>query len=107
MKIPVEYQQFGQTIKVVFKDDLIAREDAEGLCVYKNNIITLQNLKVLNRPASQLEQTFIHEVLHHALELLGYEKEGKDEQFIDRLAGLLHQMVVTSKYYDHSNDNKA
>ena len=98
IKIPNEYQQFGQTIKIVFKEHLISKEDAEGLCCHKNNTITLQNLDVLNRPISQLEHTFIHEVLHHALELLGYSKESKDEEFVDRLAGLLHQAVITAVY---------
>lgn len=79
-------------------NDLISKEDAEGMCSHKNNTITLQNLDILGRPVSQLEQTFIHEVLHHALELLGYSQESKDEQLVDRLAGLLHQAIVTAVY---------
>lgn len=58
-----------------------------------------QNLtiKVLKRPGTITEQTFLHELMHavfYALNNPLYE----NEELVDQVGGLLHQAITTAKY---------
>jgi hypothetical protein len=95
MIIPREFKLFGQTIKVKYSRTLMDKKNAFGLCDYNKNTITLQQStrkNILTR--EQIEQTFLHEVLHMMTYKLGYPDLSDNETFIDSFAHLLHQVVI-------------
>jgi hypothetical protein len=98
LDIPTEFKIFGQTIKVDINNMLIEEEGSIGQARMRKNLIVLQCHDRLGRPDTQLEQTYLHEVLHHVLGNLGYDKLGDDELFVDQLSHALHQVLTTSVY---------
>jgi len=98
MKIPKTFQIFGQTIKVIFKKNLIDKEESFGIWDYNKNIIYLQPSTRKHRlTKEQIESTFVHEYLHTSLDLLGYEELSKDEKFVNQLSLCIHQIVKNIK----------
>lgn len=100
INIPSEFTIFGQTIKVVFKDNLIYEDDAKGMAKFRRNEIWLQSLEN-DRPIEQLEKTYLHEVIHWILHLLSLGDIGDDERIVDTLACAFHQVLKTSKYLEN------
>ncbi len=97
MKIPKSFELFGETITVVFKDDLIFEEDSKGSARFRRNEICLQT-KEDSRPDSQVQQVFFHELVHWMFHLLNYDKFCEDEQLVDTFSRLLYQALKTAKY---------
>lgn len=96
--IPSSFELLGVTYTVEFEDDLIGRTDNVGEADYRYRKIRLQSLKAgVPINSEKQEQTYLHEVTHHILEIMG-SKLKNDEQFIELFAGLLHQALVTSVY---------
>lgn len=97
MVIPKSFNIFGQTIRVKWRKTLLKKEKAWGLWDANSNTIFLQVPgKGIELSKEQLEQTFMHEVLHACLDILNYEQLSENENFIDRLSNALHQVIVTS-----------
>lgn len=42
-------------------------------------------------------QTFWHETMHAMLDMLSYDRLSGNEQFVDQMAGCIHQVLVTKK----------
>lgn len=42
-------------------------------------------------------RTFMHEIMHCALEQLSYDKLSGDEKFVDQIGSALHQIITTMK----------
>ena len=42
-------------------------------------------------------RTFMHEIMHCALEQLSYTKLSEDEKFVDQIGSALHQIIKTAK----------
>jgi len=100
MKIPKSIQLFGQTIKTVYKDNLIDEDDSVGLACYRQLEIRLQSVDAKGRirPASSQEQWYCHELVHFILEGMGEHKLRRDERFVDLFGNLLHQALSTAVY---------
>jgi Zn-dependent peptidase ImmA (M78 family) len=96
MKIPKKFKLFGQEIKVVFDNELQLKEDHVGLANYRKNLIILDNN--VTREQSQIEQTFLHELIHFICEELGENELQKNEKLVDLIANLLHQAFETMEY---------
>ena len=97
MQIPKSFELFGQTINVVYVDDLAKNKDRYGESIFESNLIRLQTPSD-NLPKALIEQTFQHELVHWLYYLLGEEKLCDNEKHIDRFSHLLHQALTTSKY---------
>ena len=98
MKIPKKLKLFGQTINVEFVDNLINDRDAVGLAIYRENKILLQkNVDGTKITKEMMEQTFIHEVTHFIIYLMGENELQNNEKFIDILSSLFHQFLITSE----------
>ncbi len=98
MKIPKEFKLFGQTITVEYDKELWCREGYVGNASYSHNKITIQpNTKGINRSQEQIDQTFLHELVHHILEAMGEDESRSNEKFVDVFASLLHQFEITKK----------
>jgi ketopantoate reductase len=99
MNIPKKFKLMGSTFTVEYNDDMCKGAEAFGLASYDTNKIYLST-KVNNDPINQdqIEHTFLHEVVHHILHIMGKEKLNSNEKFVDMLAGFLHQLLTTSEY---------
>lgn len=92
MIIPREFQIFGETYKVkqllkIHKDGRWGEHQPTG------NIIKIK--KDLN--TEQKEQVYLHEIVHCILTNLSYTELNDNEEFVDRFAKALHQIIKTSK----------
>ena len=101
MKIPKEFELFGHTITVEWRVDLIDKEGVMGMAHFRENRIDLQDLSTgayKARPQDIAEVTFLHEVIHFALNFLRREEMEHDEALVNTLALCLHQVFKTAKY---------
>lgn len=99
IKIPYRFRLFGHRINVNLVDDLIQKEDARGIYQQRFKLIKLQNdCPGYAMQRTNIEQTYLHEVVHAILGELGYSKLTDDEQFVDQFASCLHQVFQTSEY---------
>lgn len=96
--IPDTFRQFGYDIEVEYRDDLTGMQGQTGSCSTPQCKIYLQrsspNLKLSQ---DYINTTFLHEFLHNALNLIGYEEASDDERFVEQLSNLLYQMLKTGK----------
>lgn len=106
IKIPSSVNIGGQEIRVVIvdeneKDSPLNNRNSEfyGFCglwdmragtIYLNSILS----------PSMMYNTFIHEVLHAALDTLGYYKVSANEIMVNSLAAVLTEALTTAKYDD-------
>ena len=99
-RIPSSFKLFGETIKVVIKKDLIDRDDLLGAACYRQNRIELQDINqdAYDRPSSQMEVIFLHELVHFILCSLGEDELRKDERLVNLISRALHQALVTMNY---------
>ncbi len=94
MIIPARFKIFNQTIKVVYKRNLIDTKGALGLWEYNRNTIYLQQSTrkhILTK--EQIEQTFFHELFHCILDILSYKNLSSNEALVDRLGMVMHQLI--------------
>ncbi len=93
MIIPARFKIFNQTIKVVYKRNLL---DAKGFVGEwdgsRNTIYLQQSTRKYPRTKEQIEQTFFHELFHCILATLSYENLSEDEPLVDRLGMAMHQI---------------
>lgn len=95
MIIPAKFKLFGSTIKVIYKRNLVEKQEAYGMWYPDKNIIYLQqSTRDHKLSKEQVEQTFIHEATHALLELMGHHKLSQDEIFVSTLSNLIHQFIV-------------
>lgn len=97
MRIPKKFKVYGHTITVKMDNDLPLNHGAVGRAHSTQHIIQLIPTSKA-RPKSEVEQTYLHEVLHVCLDKIGYGEASSDEQFVDNLAAILHQVFTTSEY---------
>lgn len=102
MKIPKSFILMGQPIEVVFDNELCHSHNALGYCDYNHNKIVLsktviENTKTTRLPKAKIEQCFFHELAHMLLYLMGEEKLGGNEKFVDVLGSLIYQFNITKK----------
>ena len=96
---PKEFKIFGQTIKIKYKDTLVQESDQVGQAGFRTNEIILQrNGKNIFRPIEQMQQTYLHEVMHMIFNQIGECELRDNEKVVDLIANALHQVFTTSKY---------
>ena len=99
MRIPKRFKLYGQTVDVELDPLLSSRDDVRGWAVYRESKIRLQTQGENNGfPASHIEQTFCHELVHYLFHCAGYPKDRMDETKVERVANLLHQALTTMEY---------
>ncbi len=103
MKIPKQFNLYGQVITVEFDPALHHNEDVHGWAKYRLNKIVLQP-STPQTPISKelLEHNFVHELVHHILYAASEDSFDpplhRRECLVDRIAGLLHQAMTTAEY---------
>jgi len=99
--IPQNITIMSQVVQVQWRDDLMAKENCHGQCLFDRNIIVLQTPNYINElTQNQTELTFRHEVVHFCLHYLGYDALNDDESFVDSFANVLYQAEKTAYYLD-------
>jgi len=101
MRIPDQFQIFGQTITVKFVQDLTDKTDLVGGYSNRHNIIKLQtNTNGCQRQLTQIEETFFHELVHNIYQAMGEKKLSENETHVGLFASLLHQALSTAVYLE-------
>jgi hypothetical protein len=90
----------GQTINVEFCDHIAHEESAYGFACYNRNLIQIQrSVNGVRRTQEQIEQTFLHELVHFILYYANTgqydERLSSNEALVDLAASLLHQALTT------------
>jgi predicted SprT family Zn-dependent metalloprotease len=110
MNVPTCFKLFAQTILVEF--DLTFFQDREGVYGYadyrRNRIILRPPSELVPVNKEQLEQTFLHELMHFILYHVGNVPEDveylhQNEGLVDLSASLLHQALTTMEYAGTNN----
>lgn len=86
----------GHEIVVAQKDDLVDKDGMYGCWMQTRNQIIVQTPND-DHSESFMLQTFWHEAIHAALDILGYEELSEDEEFVDRLGQAIHQILRTKR----------
>jgi len=98
MKIPKEFQLFGQVIRVEFDHKLNFEENCIGQCRYRENKILLcPSTKDYPISKDQQLQTFFHELVHYMFFLLNENELRDNEKIVDQLGHLIQQFHKTKK----------
>lgn len=99
LNVPLRFKLFGETIDVVWDNELNNRDNANGMSNYRYSRIELQpNTKAIFRSKEQVEQSYLHEVVHFILAAIQEEKLRTDEKFVELFSKALHQVLTTSEY---------
>jgi predicted SprT family Zn-dependent metalloprotease len=99
LKIPKSFQLHGQTIEVAYVDHIGSESGTLGEAhIAKNRIVLQNNASGFARSDSQIEQTFLHELVHFILIHLGQNELCDQEPFVDGFAHLLHQALSSMTY---------
>lgn len=97
--IPGSFELFAQKIKIQYDEQLGFEKQCYGIADYDKNLILLQpNTNGCERDEDQIEQTYLHEIIHFILNRGGYSKLSKNEDFVDSFSNGLHQVLKSSKY---------
>lgn len=101
MNIPKRFKLFGTTITVELNNTECNKEDAYGVARFKSNIIYLSN-EAHGHPIdkTEIESTFMHEVIHFIFTKLGYDELSDDEKLIKQFSKALHQVLTTQEFTD-------
>ena len=99
MKIPKRVKLFGSTINIIFDDKTCESNSGYGSAIFKEDIIYLRkNAHGNGIKETEIECTYLHEIIHFILNKNGYNKLCDDEDFVSRLARSLHQVLTTQEY---------
>lgn len=100
MKIPHSFKLLGHTVTVKHDDAAGYYESGRfGRCSFEQKIIKLVPISAAHPVSrSSLEHTYMHELVHMCLYHTGRNDLNDNEEFVDLLAGLLHQAIDTADY---------
>ena len=101
MKIPSMFKLAGQTITVVQDSELYANRKILGEAVYSKSQLLLDTGACSQ---DQMEQNFIHELLHWVFFIMNENELRSNEKLVDLTAHMLHQFVKTQTF-DSVQDN--
>ena len=99
MEIPKRFKLLGHTVEVLDDPERFYERNAHGSCSYEGKWIKLVPCTP-SHPVTQgsLEHTFLHELIHMVIYHTEQSKLNENEDFIDLVAGLLHQALTTMEY---------
>ncbi len=92
--IPRRFDLFGRTVRVR-KAKKRSFVDADTYGHWDSSKFEIVIQEGLNPDVEA--QTFYHEFMHAALDALGYSDLSSNEQFVDQMGSMIHQMLKTSR----------
>jgi hypothetical protein len=103
MKIPKSFKLFGSTVTVEMNNAECDKEDAYGAARFKINVIYLRdNAHGESIDKTEIESTFLHEVIHFIFTKLGYDELSEDEKLVEQFSKALHQVLTTQEYIERT-----
>jgi predicted SprT family Zn-dependent metalloprotease len=93
MKIPNELQLMGLKIKTKIHDHIIIENNTIGEAHFNTHTIYLVSERV-GVAKEAIELTYIHELVHFILYMLGKNDLNQNEEFITTFSNLLHQAII-------------
>jgi len=101
LKLPTAFTLHGQRITVTQVDHIGSENGTLGEARLAKNEIAIQtNANGFTRLSTQIEQTFLHELVHFILHHMGQDELCGEEQFVDGFSHLLHQAFTSMEYSD-------
>ena len=99
MEIPKRFKLLGHSIEVIEDAEMFYDKSVYGRCSYEGKWIKLA-FPAPSHPVTQgsLEHTFLHELVHMIFYHTEQSKLNENEDFVDLVAGLLHQALTTMEY---------
>lgn len=99
LSIPKQFQLLGHVYTVSEDPGAYYKKGQYGSCSFEEKKIRITP-RDDNHPVSvsSMEHTFLHELIHACLYHTHRNNLNKDEEFVDLLAGLLHQALTTAEY---------
>ncbi len=83
-KIPYQFELCGLTIKIEWSDKMLVNEDYVGLAKYSENKIVIQkNNSGVYRSTDNMQITYLHELIHWILYMMGENELRNNEKFVD------------------------
>lgn len=96
--IPKSFQLGGHTIDVNYRDDLISDQSALGRAKFIESLIEIQTMcEGVKISKSMQKQTFVHELVHHILYIMGSDLYA-DEKHTDSFSQYLYQYLESARY---------
>jgi hypothetical protein len=107
MRIPKRFKLLGHTIEVTESPGMYYDRRAYGKCEWEKHTIKIVPISP-SHPVDQtsIEQTFIHEMLHHCLYYTEQAALNDNENFVDMMAAMIHQCLTTMEYEDDCRGGK-
>lgn len=99
LDIPATFTLGGRTWQVIEEDQSSIKEDIGFGCeIYDMAQIFLYRNNLGHPvPDERKEYTYVHEIVHAALDELCYKELSNDEAFVNRLSHALHQILTTGE----------
>lgn len=99
IEIPKTFKLGPHTYRVLQEEALQAKEGLLGRYIEVERLIKLQSkIDSLNRPDSDYQLTFNHELVHGILDIMGEKELCGNEKFVDLFANFLTQAQETAEY---------
>lgn len=90
MKIPEKIVIGGIEVDIEYNDELLDRDNCTGVTAYEHQRIYIDP----SVPGQDIvNQSFIHEIVHYVLYVMGKHTLRKDEEFVDGFAHLAYQII--------------
>jgi hypothetical protein len=118
---PKEFTLFGHKYTIVFRDDLLEKENCYGSFDEDLKVLEIQRIgmakkvadvdgeKVLvdvNVTRETFIETFFHELVHAMLESSGEEELSQNERFVNMMGKCLLEIYLSSVYEKDSGQEK-
>ena len=97
MLIPKSIDIAGFTVNIKFDDTLAKTKHVIGEARYSDQVIVLDNTVSTKE---QLEQAYIHEVIHWILFIMNETDLRNNEKFVDVLAHFWYQTIVSAVHHE-------
>lgn len=94
--VPKQFDLFGQRITVEVRSDFEKEHGCYGKWHPAQNKIILQAADD-NHAADVVLQTFWHEAVHAALDVLGYGDWSENETVVEQLGQVIYQILKTKR----------
>jgi hypothetical protein len=97
VKIPRRVSLLGYRfdVRYVSKEEWKDADDWGESSIERREILILEGLD-----ATVAAHTYFHELLHLALDLLGYDAISENEQLVDSVSALIHQAHISAEHED-------
>lgn len=91
VRIPKSIDIAGLTIKVIERNDMIKNEGRIGTASYSTQEIFIDTSI---SATEHVEQSFVHEVVHYILFVMGKKELQNDEEFVDMFSHFIYQSLI-------------